>query len=215
MTANDESTKTSPKKRGAAIANNTDGESAPPAKKRSPTKKTATTEPVTPKKRASPKKKALEIISDPEEDPAETNTTDSIEPHTPSPKKGRTPAKAKNAKGKTEIKIETEDGDETVDEMDNDSSPTKSPAKEAITARNTPRKRSAPKGAVAAARCIPSSWDNADNADKMLVSMKEEGKDWATIRTAWKEATGQETGNRYVLQKNTLVFSEGAIQLHT
>jgi len=49
---------------------------------------------------------------------------------------------------------------------------------------------------MAAPRGIPTSWETADDADKMLVMMKEQGEDWAAIREAWKDATGQDTANR-------------------
>lgn len=69
-------------------------------------------------------------------------------------------------------------------------------------AKGEARKRMAPKKAVAAPRDIPSTWDEADEADKMLVTMKDNGEDWITIRAAWAAATGQVTAgsslpNRY------------------
>ncbi|KAL9103048.1 MAG: hypothetical protein Q9163_001878 [Psora crenata] len=73
---------------------------------------------------------------------------------------------------------------------------------ENLTAQGNPRKRSSVKGEWATPRGIPKSWDEAGEADRMLFAMKEEGKDWASIRAAWKVITGEETGasslpNRY------------------
>ena len=70
---------------------------------------------------------------------------------------------------------------------------------EGMTVHNTPRKRQAPKKEIIAPRGIPSSWDEADDADRMLVAMKEKGEGWSDIRAAWKEATGQDTASRYDL----------------
>ena len=70
---------------------------------------------------------------------------------------------------------------------------------EGMTVHKTPRKRQAPKKEVIAPRGIPSSWDEADDADRMLVTMKEKGEGWSEIRAAWKAATGQDTASRYDL----------------
>ena len=68
-----------------------------------------------------------------------------------------------------------------------------------MTVKDTPRKRQAPKKELAAPRGIPSSWENADYADKMLVTMKEKGESWAEIRATWQEVTGQDTAPRHAL----------------
>ena len=68
-----------------------------------------------------------------------------------------------------------------------------------MTVKDTPRKRQAPKKELAAPRGIPGSWENADYADKMLVTMKEKGESWAEIRATWQEVTGQDTAPRYAL----------------
>ena len=120
--------------------------------------------------------------------------TEGPEPVTP--KKGkRAPAKAKAAKdAKT-------DG-ESAETTDKTSSPTKGNGGiEGTTVHNTPRKRQAPKKDLAAPRGIPASWDEADEADRMLVTMKERGEGWSEIRAAWKEATGQDTASRYAPPK--------------
>lgn len=191
-----------PKKRGATASAN--DESAQPTKKRSPTKKAtaasnveantngAATEPITPtpKKRASPKKKivASANANAETEDGEKNGETEGPEPVTP--KKGkRAPAKGKSTKA----------NDESADTTDKSISPTKGNGEiEGTTVNNTPRKRQAPKKELAAPRGIPSSWDNADHADRMMVMMKEKGESWTEIRAAWKEVTGQETASRYV-----------------
>ena len=74
-----------------------------------------------------------------------------------------------------------------------------------MTVKDTPRKRQAPKKELAAPRGIPSSWENADYADKMLVTMKEKGNSWAEIRATWQEVTGQDTAPRYALKDNMVL----------
>ena len=196
-----------PKKRGATASANDD--STQPAKKRSPTKKTTAGTNVefnpigeaseaiasSPKKRAAPKKKnAVDVCADTEKD-EKNGETEGPEPVTP--KKGkRTPAKGKATKADSDAK----NNDEAVETTEKSVSPTKRNGEiEGLTVNNTPRKRQAPKKDLAAPRGIPSSWDNADHADRMLVAMKERGDGWAEIRTAWKEATGQDTAARYTL----------------
>ena len=68
-----------------------------------------------------------------------------------------------------------------------------------MTVHNPPRKRQAPKKGIVAPRGIPSSWDEAGDADRMLVTMKEKGEGWSDIRATWKAMTGQETASRYDL----------------
>lgn len=164
------------KKRGASTAQSSNDDT-PITTELSVTKKAKTEtrcgadvkEPKTPspKKRAPPQKKAAG-------DTIKTEADDN-EPTTPSPKK-RSPTK-KAVKGSNDNSVSpTKDDDNTV--------------------RNTPRQRAAPAKAMAAPRGIPTSWDTADEADRMLVIMKEKGEDWAAIREAWKDATGQDTANR-------------------
>lgn len=40
---------------------------------------------------------------------------------------------------------------------------------------------------------MPISWQEAGVADRMLVSMRDNGEDWAKIRKEWKEVTGSDT----------------------
>ena len=77
-----------------------------------------------------------------------------------------------------------------------------------MTVKDTPRKRQAPKKGLAVPRGIPSSWENADHADKMLVTMKDNGESWAEIRATWKEVTGQDTAPRYAPINITVVQSQ-------
>lgn len=63
------------------------------------------------------------------------------------------------------------------------------------------RQRRAPKN-ITDPRPIPRSYQECDEADKMLIDMREEGKYWKDIRVAWEELTNSKTGastlpNRY------------------
>lgn len=44
-------------------------------------------------------------------------------------------------------------------------------------------------------RRIPTSWEEASPEDQMLITMKEAGEGWLSIRTAWEHMTGTETGS--------------------
>lgn len=191
-----------PKKRGAAAAANDD--SSQPSKKRSPTKKATVTtntngegtEPITTsKKRALPKKKNAADAKVKTESGETDGETEGPEPVTP--KKGkRTTGKGKGTKADSDSKA----NDETTETTDKSVSPTKGKGEiEGTTVHNTPRKRQAPKKELAAPRGIPDSWENADDADRMLVMMKAKGDGWNEIRAAWKTVTGQDTASRYAL----------------
>ena len=65
-----------------------------------------------------------------------------------------------------------------------------------LTTKSTPRKRNAPKGGIADQRGIPLSWDDADDADKMMFTLKGQGAPWAVIREKWTAMTGIETAPR-------------------
>lgn len=62
---------------------------------------------------------------------------------------------------------------------------------------------------------IPQSWEEASNADRILVRMKSKGLSWDEIGKAWKEETGQDTAhivlvNRYNrLKDNVQILREG------
>ena len=83
----------------------------------------------------------------------------------------------------------------------------KSSGSSSMTARETPRQRQAPKGAPADPRPVPTSWDDADDADKMLMTMKQVGKTWEEIREAWEEKTGFMTQPRYGQMRVRYSFS--------
>ncbi|MCJ1431656.1 hypothetical protein MMC27_001011 [Xylographa pallens] len=70
--------------------------------------------------------------------------------------------------------------------------------------KSASRKRGPIKAAegIAPGRTIPLSWDDASEADRKLVQMKEAGKSWPEIREMWKSVTGHESAgstlpNRY------------------
>ncbi len=163
------------------------------------------------------------------------------EPKTPSPKKRALPRKKTTGNAiKTEVDDDNDNGAISHDEGTTTPNPKKrSPTKKAAkgdadksisptkdgdsTVRNTPRQRAAPSKAMAAPRGIPTSWETADDADRMLVMMKEKGDDWAAIREAWKDATGQETANRYApyhvryaryLELNTVQYAPQPLRAH-
>lgn len=79
----------------------------------------------------------------------------------------------------------------------NSNSKSCSPSKSnGLTAKSTPRKRNAPKGGIADQRGIPYSWDEADEADKMMFTLKDQGASWGVIREKWTAMTGIETAPR-------------------
>lgn len=58
------------------------------------------------------------------------------------------------------------------------------------------------KGKTTAARLIPRTYESCDEADRMLVSWRDEKKDWGPIKAEWKRLTGEATAqstlpNRY------------------
>ena len=143
---------------------------------------------MTPKKPTTPAKakKAPTVVAN---EQGTTNGNDEgVNPVTP--KKKRAPTKTKNG---------TPNGTINDAEADGDGDPTTpkvkvSPSKTKTSGDGTPRKRSAPTaGVVAPSRGIPTSWEEATEADRLLVNMKNDGADWNAIRNAWKQATGQET----------------------
>ncbi|KAI9878878.1 MAG: hypothetical protein M1830_010234 [Pleopsidium flavum] len=109
-------------------------------------------------------------------------------PDATTPQKKRTPVKATKAED-----AEAQDGVE-----------------EAV----TPRRRKAPSAPVTPSRPIPANFEAADEADRMLVKMKDDGLGWAEIRAAWTKSTGESPGastlpNRYNrLKANFIEFSQ-------
>ncbi|MCJ1467130.1 hypothetical protein MMC07_005752 [Pseudocyphellaria aurata] len=80
-------------------------------------------------------------------------------------------------------------------------------------ARGEIRQRQAPMFAIAPAREIPSSYEEADEADRLLLDMRDSGVPWKIIRAAWTEKTRQPTGgstlpNRYKRIKNQMMRLE-------
>ena len=127
-----------------------------------------------------------------------------LEPVTPKKAK-RTTTKGKGTKTGNTSNTNDESGEAT----EKSSSPTEGNGDPVeMTVKDTPRKRQAPKKELAAPRGIPSSWENADHADKMLVTMKEKGDSWAEIRATWKEVTGLDTAPRYTLIDIIIVKSQ-------
>lgn len=66
---------------------------------------------------------------------------------------------------------------------------------------------------------IPTCWEEASAADRMLVTMKGKGAEWGKIRELWKEMTGQDTAistlpSRYTRVKaNLMRLEEGDVGL--
>ncbi|KAL2352489.1 hypothetical protein BJ546DRAFT_1064223 [Cryomyces antarcticus] len=86
------------------------------------------------------------------------------------------------------------------------------PAKRSMTDKpaTTPRLRKAP--AKTPGRAIPRTMGECNEADRMLLSMRDAGKAWDEIKEAWEAATGEKVGrstlpNRYTrLKANVMVF---------
>lgn len=57
----------------------------------------------------------------------------------------------------------------------------------------SPKKRRA--APTVKARKVAASYDEADEADKMLWDYRHEGKSWPEIKQAWKDITGEETAS--------------------
>lgn len=66
---------------------------------------------------------------------------------------------------------------------------------------------------------IPTCWEEASAADRMLVTMRGDGADWGKIRALWKNITGQNTAastlpNRYTRVKaNLMRLEDGDVSL--
>lgn len=66
---------------------------------------------------------------------------------------------------------------------------------------------------------IPTCWEEASAADRMLVTMRGDGADWGKIRALWKNITGQDTAastlpNRYTRVKaNLMRLEDGDVSL--
>ena len=154
-----------------------------PVKKRPSSKKKQTDsggpDPMTAsKKRDAPNKKIKATVIKSEQNHEDENI---VEPVTPT-RTNRNTANGKVTPGRT---------------SPNSKSKSTSPSKSNdLTTKSTPRKRNAPKGGIADQRGIPLSWDEADDADKMMFTMKDQGAPWAVIREKWTAMTGIETAPR-------------------
>lgn len=66
---------------------------------------------------------------------------------------------------------------------------------------------------------IPTCWEEANAADRMLITMRGDGADWGRIRALWKDITGQDTAastlpNRYTRVKaNLMRLEDGDVSL--
>ena len=76
-------------------------------------------------------------------------------------------------------------------------SPSKKGSKTPKTPTSAGRKHTAPTNSnTASPRGIPKSWKEAGEADRNLYKMRDEGKDWSSIRKMWKDVTGEDTAAR-------------------
>lgn len=66
---------------------------------------------------------------------------------------------------------------------------------------------------------IPSCWEEASAADRMLVTMRGQGAEWGKIRALWKDITGQDTAKstlpvRYIrIKANLMRLEDGDVSV--
>lgn len=66
---------------------------------------------------------------------------------------------------------------------------------------------------------IPSCWEKASAADRMLVTMRGQGTEWGKIRALWKDITGQDTAKstlpvRYTrIKANLMRLEDGDVSV--
>lgn len=66
---------------------------------------------------------------------------------------------------------------------------------------------------------IPSCWEEASAADRMLVTMRGQGTEWGKIRELWKDITGQDTAKstlpvRYTrIKANLMRLEDGDVSV--
>lgn len=66
---------------------------------------------------------------------------------------------------------------------------------------------------------IPSCWEEASAADRMLVTMRGQGAEWGKIRELWKDITGQDTAKstlpvRYMrIKANLMRLEDGDVRV--
>ncbi len=92
------------------------------------------------------------------------------------------PTTPKKKRSPTKVKSEDNEGEDAAEEPLSPHTP------------QTPRKRNKPSTPVTPGRPIPTSLELADEADRMLVKMKDDGVAWKEIREAWTRVTGETTG---------------------
>ncbi|KAK2745675.1 hypothetical protein FQN57_003571 [Myotisia sp. PD_48] len=152
--------------------------------------KAGSASPTTPRKRGRKPAASKEVKK--EEDP---EGDEGAEESTPTKKRrGRKPAASKDTKdAPAKVKNEESDGNREV---------------------VTPKKKAAAKEGKGR-KTLPTSYDKASEADKMLLRMKDEqDRPWAEIRKAWEEKTGEPVGVstlpcRYLrLKANFTVFTD-------
>ncbi|KAI5368264.1 hypothetical protein Slin15195_G033970 [Septoria linicola] len=82
------------------------------------------------------------------------------------------------------------------------------------TLSSRPKQTRTYKGKTAAARPIPRTYEECDEADKMLIEWRDQKKEWAPIKVEWKRLTGEGTAqstlpNRYTrLKMNFAMLNE-------
>lgn len=143
-----------------------------------------------PSKKRSPAKTKNVVATTGIANDGDLDAMEGIVPVTP---KKRTPSKSKGKKPNK---------DDEVTEGVAATASTGVATRQATNLRGEIRRRTAPVNAVAPGRDIPSSWDDADEADRLLVTMKENGEPWKKIREAIMNITKQGVGpstlpNRY------------------
>ncbi|KAH7052052.1 hypothetical protein B0J12DRAFT_61793 [Macrophomina phaseolina] len=146
---------------------------------------------------------------------AGVKTEDSDRPETPesatAATNGSIPATPITPKTPGSAKRAANDGDE------NDSPPMKKKKKKGRASPKvpaTPRQRKAPTKTPSSARSIATTTDELSTEDRLLLSMKDQGKSWKDIAEVWKNATGvtpakSSLPNRYArLRANITTMSE-------
>ncbi|KXT08971.1 hypothetical protein AC579_4030 [Pseudocercospora musae] len=90
------------------------------------------------------------------------------------------------------------------------------PSKAAAAALARPKQKRKPTGRkLAQTRPIPRSHDECDEADKLLLELRDDGGDWKDIRPKWTALTGEKTApstlpNRYArIKSNLTIIEEG------
>ncbi|KAI9882416.1 MAG: hypothetical protein M1823_005836 [Watsoniomyces obsoletus] len=134
------------------------------------------------KKRGSSKKPGKEESS------SGSNRAKAVVPVKKGVKEGKTPPKSTaGAKRKAVVKASPTAESEDDDDADHEQTATPT-SKKVRTIINTP------KAAKAKKRPAPTSYEEADEGDKLLWDLRQEGKSWTEIRDAVNAATGTEYG---------------------